>query len=78
MAERVIDVLMLGIVCLLFIITNYENLDVLANQIQNHPWLNKTSNNSDINISKIIGECIKWIVIICFIGAITAYIFNKK
>lgn len=79
MAERVIDVFMLGFVGVLFLITSYQNIDDLIYQIQHHPWLNKpSSNNNDFNITALIGKIITVIIALGFIASVIAFIVNEK
>lgn len=78
MAERVIDVFMLGIVGLLFLITSYQNIDELIFQVQHHPWLNQENNTDNVNITSIIGKIITVIIGLGIIGSIIAYTLSKN
>jgi len=74
LAERVFDLVMLGIVTLIAISLQYDKLDLFIQAKENFA----SSDSGNTMVFTVLGEIVKWGIIIGFIGGVLLFVFKKS
>lgn len=74
-AERALDVVMLGIITVLMVLLQLDKIDLFVDKISNFSTQNTCGNSMAF---AILGGIVKWAFIIGFFGSIAVFIFKKS
>jgi len=75
-AERAFDVLMLGIIAMIAITLQFDKLDLFIAAKKN--FINGNGSNGNLMVFSILGEIVKWGIILGVIGGVVLFIFKKE